>query len=377
MSQTQIVLLVSTAPAVSELVTRALQSDMATTVVFEAHSGAEAVEIARTQPLGLVVVDMDLEMLVSAESLCVKLRALRPTLPILPLSASVDTPALLAELGCAPAVAKAQLVADPTQLRSHVQDALQMEPELRVPEGALSHLLNQADAALQEERRLGQTEVLVLCRNMLLRCGLVHSLASLGIPVQIVESDSDAAPFSADAPVDARLLFGPLSDLVVLQAAAQTFRVPLLLVALHERELLLTPLSELAGANLILFDEAGYILQLLSALQTVAAGSRFLAVPSGPIALWIAPMDSLTAREWQAMVSLLSMSDMEAVAEIHGISATTVETYIKRARHKLGARTLPDALALVQTYLTAQLGVAPTLLRSSAELVQLARQAPS
>ena len=373
MSQTQIILLVSTAPAVAELVIRALLGNPVTTVVLEARSGAEAIDVVRAQPLRLVVLDLDLESFVSAQSLCVKLRALRPTLPILPMSTSVDMAPLLADLGCAPTLSKSLLVANPSQLRVHVQDALQQEPQLKVPKGTFTYLLEQADAALREERRLGQIEVLVLCRNVLLRCGLVHSLASLGMSAHIVAADTSVVPGSSGVPPGARLVIGPLSDLEALQAVAQAARLPLLLVALHAREFELTPYSTLAGASVLLFNEAGDIRQFLVALQTVASGTPFLAVPAGVIARWAAPIASLTAREWEVIVALLLTADPEVVAQMSRLSVPSVETYTKRVRRKLGSRSLSATLAIVQAHVTGQLGVAPTAPQSVAQPVRTVR----
>lgn len=372
MFQTQIVLLVSAAPAVAELITRSLVGDTTTTVILEARSGADAIDVARAQPLGLVVLDLDLEGVVSAQALCVKLRALRPTLPILPIGTSVALAPLLGELGCAPAVAKSQLLANLSQLRRLVDDALQQEPMLTVPKGTFSYLLEQADAALGEERRQRQLAVLVRCRNVLLRCGLAHALTSLGMAAHLVAADDNIVPGFAALTPGARLVVGPLSDLEALQALAQAARLPLLLVALHEDELARTPYTALAGASLLLFDEAVDIVQFLTALQSVAAGTPFLAVPSGTIARWVAPMAGLTAREWQVIIALCFVSDYDAVAQVLELSPQTIETYAKRARQKLGARRLPEALALVEAYVTAELGIAPTSLRSSAELERLA-----
>lgn len=366
MSQAQIVLLVSAAPAVMELVTRVLLCEESTVAVLEARSGAEAIEFARTQPLAFVILDLDLAGVMSPRDICLKLRALRPALSIVPIGTSLDTAPLLAELGCAPALSKSLLLANPSQLLNHIREAAEQEPVLKVPDETFRYLLEQADAALKEERRQDQLEVLVLCRNMLLRCGLVHSLTSLGVGAHIVAAGNGAAPLAFEAPPGVRLVIGPVSDLVALQAIAQASRLPLLLVALQQRELELTTYSSLMGASVLLFDERGDIFQFLTALQTVASGTPFLSVPPGVITRWVAPLDGLSAREWEVIVALLT-ANPEAVAQMSGLSPSSVETYIKRVRNKLGSRSLPDTLAMVQAYVTAQLGVAPTALAGSTE----------
>lgn len=373
MPQARIVLLVSAAPAVMELVTRVLLSEVSTAVVLEARSGAEALEIARMQPLGLVVLDLDLAGVMSPRDICLKLRALRPTLPIVPIGTSLDAASILAELGCAPALSKSLLLSNPSQLLNHIRDAVEQEPVLKVPGETFKYLLEQADAALKEERRQDQLEVLVLCRNVLLRYGLVHSLTSLGVGVHIIVAGNGAASLAFEAPPGARMMIGPLSDLVALQAIAQASRLPLLLVALQPRELELTPYPSLRGASVLLFDEGGDILQFLTALQTVASGAPFLAVPAGAIARWAVPLAGLTAREWEVIVALLLTVDPEVVAQLSGLSRSSVETYIKRVRNKLGSRSLSDTLAMVQNHVTAQLGVAPIAPPGSADAAQTAR----
>jgi len=55
-----------------------------------------------------------------------------------------------------------------------------------------------------------------------------------------------------------------------------------------------------------------------------------------------------TAREAQTMYLLLDGSTMQAVGERLGLSARTVEFYVKNMRVKLGLRTKRDLVALVQ-----------------------------
>lgn len=366
MPQAQIVLLVSTAPAFIELVTRIFSSEASTTVVLEASSGAEAIEIARVQPLGFIILDLDFAGVVSVQDICLKLRALRPALPIVPIGTSLDSAPFLAELACAPALSKAMLMINPQQLLIHIQVALKQEPVLKVPEETFKHLLGQAEAALREERRQDQLEVLVLCQNVLLRSGIVHSLTSLGIVVHSGTPGSGIAPLLFEVPPGAKLVIGPLSDVGALHTVARASRLPLLLVALQQRELELTPYSSLAGASIYLFDEGGDILEFLAALQTVVSGNAVLAVPAEVIARWVAPLDSLTAREWEVIVALLLSPDSATVAHATSLSVSSVETYAKRVRRKLGSRSLTDTLTMVQGQVTTQLGVAPTALRGSA-----------
>lgn len=366
MPQARIILLVSTAPAFIELVTRIFSSEASTTVVLEASSGAEAIEMARVQPLGLVILDLDFAGVVSVRDICLKLRALRPALPIVPIGTSLDSAPFLAELGCSPALSKALLVANPPQLPIHIQVVLEHEPVLKVPQETFKHLLEQAEAALREERRQDQLEVLVLCQNVLLRSGMVHSLTSLGIVVHSGTPGSGIAPLLFEAPPGAKLVIGSLSDVGALQTVARVSRLPLLLVALQQRELELTPYSSLAGVSIYLFDEGGDILEFLAALQTVVSGAAVLAVPTGVIARWVPPLDGLTAREWEVIVALLLSPDTATVAQATSLSVSSVETYAKRVRRKLGSRSLTDTLALVQAHVSAQLGVAPTALHGPA-----------
>jgi DNA-binding NarL/FixJ family response regulator len=197
----------------------------------------------------------------------------------------------------------------------------------------------------------------LVCRNVLLRCGFVQALTSLGIRMHLTTADLDAIPFDDPPPSGARLLIGPFSDITPLQALARTSGLPVLLIALQQHELETTTYATLAGASVILFDAAGDIRQFLAALQSVAAGDTVLAVPPGIIARWVAPLGTLTPREWEVIVAMLLSTDVADVAQICGLLIPSVETYIKRVRRKLYARSLPATLMLVQTHLTEQLGV--------------------
>lgn len=105
---------------------------------MEARTGAEAIAFARAQPLGLGVLDLDLASVMRAQDIALKLRALRPSLPILPIGTRQDAAPLLAELGCAPVVAKSLLAANPTQPLPAVRAAVAQEPALSVPEGTFA-----------------------------------------------------------------------------------------------------------------------------------------------------------------------------------------------------------------------------------------------
>lgn len=359
MFQTRIILLISTAPAIIDLVTATLSNDLETTVVLEAYTGAEAIDMALHQPLSLVVLDLDFGGNVGGEHIGLKLRALRPTLPILPIGPGLEAASLLAEVGCAPVLTKALLIANPVSLLTRATAAMRHEPVITVPEGTFSYLVEQADALLRAEPRYDQLEVVLVCRNVLLRCGFVDALTSLEIRVHLVTADHDAVPLNDPPPPSARLLIGPFSDITPLQALARTSGLPVLLIALQKHELERTTYAALAGANVILVDAGGDIRQLLAALQTVAAGDVVLAVPPGIMARWVTPLGTLTPREWEAIVAVLLSTDVADVAQICGLMIPSVETYIKRVRRKLDSRSLPATLMLVQAHLTEQLGVNP------------------
>lgn len=373
MRRIRIILLVTDAPAVAELVTRVLTSALSDTVVLEASNGSEAITCARAQPLELVVLDVDMGGIASGRDICLKLRALYPALPILPLSASLDAASLLADLGCAPLLYKPQLAAEPSALSGHVDTALRQKVLLEVPVGTFNYLLGQAEAALLEEQRRARFAVLVACRHPLLRSGLVHTLTSLGVFANTVTTDSDITLLPSGAQPRSQLVTGPLSDLGAIQAIGRQHRLPILLIALHQRELEALAYAQLAGASVLLFDKTGDILQFLTALQTTSAGQPFLAVAPGVIAQWVKPFDELTEREWEVIVALLFLPDYEAVAQVYGLSVQSVETYIKRVRRKLGSRTMAEVLALVQKHVTARLGVAPIGMRTQFEPARVAR----
>lgn len=121
-----------------------------------------------------------------------------------------------------------------------------------------------------------------------------------------VAASESAAPIAFAPPPDAQVAIGPLSDPEELLAIARTTGLPLLLVALEADKLARVPYPALAGAGVLLFDAGGDIRDLLAALQRVIAGAPVLAVPAAAIARWVAPLDGLTAREWEVIIGLIA-----------------------------------------------------------------------
>lgn len=365
MRQTMLLLVVTDEEAVAELIRRVLADNGVDVVLFVARNGMEAIEHARAQPLGLAVVDLDIQGAVAGQDICLKLRALRRTLPILPFGrAQTDVP-FLDELGCAPLLLKQQILAEPRVLAVHVKTVAQQEPVVRVPSGTLSKLEERFDAALVEEQRREQPDVLVFCRHMFLRCGLVGALTGLGFRVAVDTADLDELVSSAGELSSTGPIVGPLSEVASIRAAAQALGRPALVIATQQRDLEGPAPAELGEVSLLLFDETGDLLQLLTALRRVAAGQRVVAVPPAAIARWVKPLNALPSRAWEMLVTLLLTTSVEETAQVTGIQPSSVETTVKRLRRRLGFRTLAELLDVTRNQVTDQLGVLPDRLSSS------------
>jgi DNA-binding NarL/FixJ family response regulator len=296
---------------------------------------------------------------VAGQDICLKLRALQHSLPILPFGRTLTDASFLNELGCAPQLLKQQVLAEPRLLAAHVQAAAQQAPVVHVPSGTLSNLEERVDAALAEEQQREQPDVLVLCRHMFLRCGLVGSLTGLGFRVAADAADTDELVNTADEIDSTGPIVGPLSDIAMIQAAARALGRPALVIATQQRDLEVPAPTELGEVSLLLFDDAGDLLQLLTALQRIAAGQRLVAVPPAVIARWVKPLDALAGRAWEMLVTLLLTSSVEETARMTGIQASSVETTIKRVRRRLGLRSLSELIDVTRHQVTGQLGVLP------------------
>ena len=165
MPQTLLLLVVTDQEAVSELTRRVLADSGVDAVLFVARNGVEALHQAQTQPLGLVVVDLELQGAVSGQDVCLKLRALHPSLPMLPLGQALTAASFLSDIGCAPLLLKQRVIAEPGVFASEIQAAVQQKLVSQVSPGTWSYLLERVDAALLEQQRREQPEVVVVCRQ--------------------------------------------------------------------------------------------------------------------------------------------------------------------------------------------------------------------
>jgi CheY-like chemotaxis protein len=365
MRQTLLLLVVTDEEAVAELIRRVLADNGVDVVLFVARNGVEAAKHAQAQPFGLAVVDLDIQGAVAGQDICLKLRALRRSLRILPFGRALTATSFLDELGCAPLLLKQQVLAEPSLLAVHVQAAAQQEPVVRVPSGTLSNLEDRVNAALVEEQRREQPDVLVLCRHMFLRCGLTGTLTGLSFRVAADAADLDELLITASEVGSTGPIVGPLSDIAMIGAAGRALGRPALAIATQQRDLEGPAPAELGEVSLLLFDETGDLLQLLTALQRVAAGQRLVAVPPAVIARWVEPLDALPGRAWETLVTLLLTSSVEKTAQLTGVQASSVATTIKRVRRRLDLRSLSELLDVTRNQVTEQLGVLPEGLSSS------------
>jgi CheY-like chemotaxis protein len=359
MPQTLLLLVVTDEEAVAELTRRVLADNAVDAMRFVARNAVEAVHHAQTQPLGLVVVDLDLQGAVSGQDVCLKLRALHPSLPILPLGRVLSAAPFLSDIGCAPLLLKQRVIAEPSLFTSEIQAAVQQEPSSRLSPGTWSYVLERVDAVLLEQQRRDQPEVLVVCQQMFLRCGLAHTLAALGFRVEAAVANIDELRETVSASDGTGPVVGPLNDIAIVRAAARELGRPALAIGIQQRDFAGPAPAELEAVSLLLFDETGDLLQLLQALQRIATGQRLLVVPPAVIARWVAPLGSLPGRAWEVLVTLLLTSGVEEAARVTGIEVSSVEAVIKRVRRRLGNQSLSEILEQVRRRVVGQLGVLP------------------
>mgnify|MGYP000154716025 CR=1 FL=1 len=353
------ILVVEDDDAVAELFARIVTTGLPGTTLIHVRSGREAIARLGTGQVDLVLLDMNLPGSMSGREICLKLRALQPTVPILPCSVDVAAAPFLADLGCAPLVAKQQVAANPYSLLAHINNACQQAPVMRVPPAAFSYMLERADAALADELRQQQAGVIVLCRHPLLRTGLTRALAALGVPLVAVASGGEELLHYAESAITGTLIMGPVTDVAMLQMVGRMLRLPVLGVVLHRHDLNSVQYSQLAGTSLLLYDNAGDTTQLLNAIHTVAQGQPFLALPSSVLARWVPALAGLTTREWEMVIASLLSTSQDEVAATCGITVASVETYWKRVRRRLAPHSQQAILQLARNQLTTHLGIMP------------------
>lgn len=359
MADTRRILLVEDDEAVADLFARVVRAGLPDTTVLHARSGLDAIEIVRAHPLDLVILDIHLLGPMSGREVCLKIRALHPTVPILPCTVDLAAAPLLSDLGCAPVVAKQQLASNPFSLLASIRAACQIPPVTRVPAGAFHYMLERADAALAEELRQAQVGVVVLCRHPLLRTGLTRAIASLGVNLLATAADSEELLRYADAALATSLIIGTLGDLAMLQLVGRMLSRPVLVIATQRRDLDELRYAQLAGASVVLFDDQGDALQLLAAVHALARGQGFVAVPAAVLARWVPPLAGLSSREWEIVIATLLTPSREAVAQACGVAVESVETYWKRVRRRLTPHSQPEILEQARAQLVARLGLLP------------------
>lgn len=353
------ILIIEDDDAIIDLFVQVVRRGVPGATVLHAASGSQALELVRAQSLDLVILDIRLAGPMSGREVALKIRALRPALPILPCTGDLDSAAVLADLGCAPAVAKQQLARNPFQLIAHIRAAGQIPPVTRVPTEAFNYMLERADAALAEELRQAQVGVVMLCRHPLLRIGLARAITGLGITVAALAAHRLELLQHAEAALRASLILGTVGDLAEVEAVGIQLRRPRLVVATQPAELGQLSWAQLMGCSVVVYAAQEDVLQLLAAIHAATTGRRFIAVPPGALAQWVAPPGAITPREWEVLIATLLLPDRAAVAQACGVTAETVETYGKRIRRALAPRSWAEICDLARAHLVRHLGVLP------------------
>jgi DNA-binding NarL/FixJ family response regulator len=356
MQQLYIMLVASREILVAEVIARTITAVLNEALILTATSEEQVVEQVRTQPLALVIIDLDLVERRENANLFSTLSEEYPELPLLVCSTGLDFETLVARFGAERVVSVPELTANPEHLLSRVRLALQQAPlhPLQSVTG-----LSEAGGQLLEQPEAARLRVLVLCSHLLARSALSHTLSRLGVTVRAAEEDIEGLIPAAGANVGAQLIVGLVRDLAALQSAGRLLRLPVFVIALHGQELRELSAAEIAGVSLMLFDEAGDLLQLLAALRATAEGRPFLAVSPEILVAWTEAPDGLTPREWEVLIARVFTPNRAAAAKVTGLAVASVGTYDKRIRRKLGPLSEAELAALLLDHLAAQLGIRP------------------
>lgn len=362
------VLVVDDDDAIGDLIAAVVQKTLPTATVRQARTGLSAIELfqAHQQHIQLVILDIELggvfssHAALSGREVCLKIRELHPTVPILPCTVDTRAAPFLEDLGCAPLFTKQALGANPLAFAARVQEALGTRHQVRVSPASLNYMLGRADAILAEVQASEQPRVTVLSQHPLLRGALVRALS--GLPVQLLASVSSAQElYSAAAQIaGAHILVGTVSDIDEMRSVSIITSNPTLAVAMRQPELDTLPPAAYRAVNVMLFDQRSNAAVLLAALAALQRGERFLALPAAKVAQIVVPPHGLPTREWEVVISSLELADPLAIAAACGVDPATVETYWKRARRRTGL-TREEAVCLARQVIVETLGVMPQI----------------
>jgi ATP/maltotriose-dependent transcriptional regulator MalT/CheY-like chemotaxis protein len=304
--------------------------------VLCAHDGVTGLDLVRQHLATLDVIILDVKLPdLDGRAVCVQIRALSPTIPIVPHTAWRDTLPFLHELHCAPPLPKPAL---PAQIVAALRAALAMPRVPPAPSALLAWAQAQAAELEQAARsRRCHIRVAVLTACDLLRNGLCVAVAEAGgVVVTAAASLAALAQALPTLPITT-LLTDTTMELDAVLDLAQSYAVPVLVVA-----------PGAAVAHSIAPMVQGLVLMpvatatLAEALAAVAAGQRYCdpRLHADPFADL-----ELRAIEREMLVLVAQGHRHAAIAQALHLAPTTVRQYLSRLYTRLG---LNDLYALQQ-----------------------------
>lgn len=280
---TPVMLVVDDNPGVALLVEQAIATWPTGGTVLTAASGIEAVTLLRAQldRVSLIVLDYLMPGLDGWDT-CVLLRALSPTVPILPYTTTYEPLPQLRDLGCLPELSKQATASTPTLLGEALWQAQHSTvPPVTIPPATLTRLqaLVAAKAATvpSAETARATWQVLIVGAVGTRRAG-VQALVQHTETVQVVLTTSVPAKCCAIAEAHRPVaVVGTVEDLPLLQEAHRHTALPLIAIAATFTQALIHRADPTIAGIVIEHPQEPTLaaLMLSQALRTVTTGQPY------------------------------------------------------------------------------------------------------
>jgi DNA-binding NarL/FixJ family response regulator len=297
--------------------------------IFAASDGVAGLEFARryVEQLALVLLDMDLPG-IGGYNTCLLLRAVSPTLHILPITVDATPIPLLAELGCLPPLVK-PLGRGALRAAFHAARSAP-RPDIR-PGPAVLALAQRHAAAREHAARQSRVDqrIVLFAACPITRLGLAQYLtAATTAFVEEAPSIESLEQLLRDGNISA--IVADARDHAIVCAISSEHAVPILLVAATPLEGLIAAAHACVTGVALTSDDP--TTTLAAALTAVTTGQQYRSpeLDAPFAALGLTPCEqthlALEAQHFSA----------KAIAERLGVEVKTVSQYRQRLRNKLG-----------------------------------------
>lgn len=312
--------------------------------VLDAPDGISGLDLARREGerLRLVVLDIALPDM-EGRLVCLRLRDLSPSVPILPFTGHEDTAPVLAELACRPPVFK---TASHAELAQALRDAVS-EPPLPFAPSTVISWMQSAGQGIEElvRRQRARLRVAVYAASPYHRGALARLLPPGVHGLDAAELHTIEGMLRS---VEVLALLAHADDHAGVAPLAAAHRAPLILVAADEPQALAV---RAAGAAMVLLEaDAQLDQQLARALAQLALGlapeQPALAAGGGRRPRHVVPAHAarqlagagVSARELDVLWLYAQGLTTEQAARLLQIEPSTVQSHWKSAARKLRLR---------------------------------------